>query len=416
MRAMRNPNVSAIQTCNQVLQWMDAHEDALPSTDAQRAEYHLRTRFNRLRRKTVHSPEVRVVLEKIFQQRSRRAARLAMRKRLTSYTTTCKKVLEWMDAHVETLPILLKKPANDVQRGERLLRGRYNYLRRKTNPSPELRAVFEEIERRMSLVFSASTTCKKVLEWMDAHEDALPLQLKEVITHAQRAEYLLRIRYNNLKRKTDHSVEVCALLDKIVQQRSRRAARLAMRKRLSSSTATCKKVLEWMDVHEETLPVLLRKPTTDAQRAELLLRRQYNYLRRKTTPLPDLRVVLDQIESRVSFVLSATTICKKVLEWMYGHKKTLPKEFRKPTTDAQRAEYLLRNQLKYLKRKTDQPPEVLRLLDQIKRLTLHVPILKQCLTVPLWWPSSEGSESCELPVPKRRRLLGKTKVPSFALD
>ena len=60
--------------------------------------------------------------------------------------------------------------------------------------------------------------------------------------------------------------------------------------------------------------------------------------------------------------------------------------------------------------------EVLRLLDQIKRLTLHVPISKQCLTVPLWWPSSEGSESCESPVPKRRRLLGKTKVPSFALD
>jgi hypothetical protein len=76
----------------------------------------------------------------------------------------------------------------------------------------------------------------------------------------------------------------------------------------------------------------------------------------------------------------------------------------------------LRNQLKYLKRKTDQPPEVLALLDQIKRLSLQVPNLKQCLTVPPWCLSSEDSESCDLPVPKRRSLLVKTKAPSFALD
>jgi hypothetical protein len=167
-----------------------------------------------------------------------------------------------------------------------------------------------------------------------------------------------------------------------------------------------------MDAHEETLPVLLRKPTTDAQRAELLLRRQYNYPRTKTNPSPELRAVLEQIESSMSFG-SGTTTSKKVLEWMYGHEMALPKEFRKPTTDAERAEYLLRNQFKYLKRKTDQPPEVLALLDQIKCLSLQVPYLKQFLTVPPWCLSSEDSESCVLPVPKRRRLLVKTKAPSL---
>ena len=163
------------------------------------------------------------------------------------------------------------------------------------------------------------------------------------------------------------------------------------------------------------LPVLLRKPTTDDQRAELLLRRQFNYLRSKTKSSSELCVVYEHIESRMSS-LSATTTCKRVIEWMYGHEMVLPKEFRKPTTDAHRAEYLLRNQYKYLRRKTDQPPEVLALLDQIKRLSLQVPDLKQCLTVPPWCLSSEDSESCELPVPKRRRLLVKTKVPSFALE
>jgi hypothetical protein len=89
------------------------------------------------------------------------------------------------------------------------------------------------------------------------------------------------------------------------------------------------------------------------------------------------------------------------LEWMYGHQRALPREYRTPTTDAQRAEYLLRNQLKYLKRKTDQPPQVLALLDEIKRLSLQV------------IDSSDESERFELPVPKRRRLLVKTKDPSF---
>ena len=76
-RAMRNPIISSFQSCNQVLQWMDAREDALPiqlrkrTTDAHRAEYILRIRFNNLKRKTDHSPEVRALLDKISQQRSR---------------------------------------------------------------------------------------------------------------------------------------------------------------------------------------------------------------------------------------------------------------------------------------------------------------------------------------------------------
>ena len=183
-----------------------------------------------------------------------------------------------------------------------------------------------------------------------------------------------------------------------------------------SAFQACTQVLQWMNAHDDALPLLLKKPTTDAQRVELLWRRQYSYLRRSTTPSLELRAVREEIESRNSVVLSATTTCKKVLDWMYVHQSALPREFRKPTTDAQRAEYLLRNQLKYLKRKTDVPPEVLRYLDQIKRFTLHVRILNQCLTVPLWCPTSEGSEACELAVPKRRRLRGKTKVPSAALD
>ena len=129
-----------------------------------------------------------------------------------------------------------------------------------------------------------------------------------------------------------------------------------------------------------------------------------------------MRAVLEEIERRTSFVISATRTCQKVLDWMYEHQRALPREFRKPTTPAHRAESLLRNQLKYLKRRTDQLPEILRLLDQIKCFTLHVPTSKQCPTVPPFLLLSEGSDSCELPVSKRRRLLGKTKVPSFALD
>ena len=119
-------------------------------------------------------------------------------------------------------------------------------------------------------------TCIHVLEWMDAHEDSLPFQFKKCPTVAQRAEYLLRNKFMYLISKTYHPPEVRALLDQISQQRTRSATRPATRKPLSSSTTNCQKVLEWMDAHEGNLPVLIRTPTTDAQRAELVLRRQFN--------------------------------------------------------------------------------------------------------------------------------------------
>jgi hypothetical protein len=95
------------------------------------------------------------------------------------------------------------------------------------------------------------------------------------------------------------------------------------------------------------------------------------------------RALFDQIETRV-FVGADIMICKKVLEWMDGHQNSLPKEFRKPSTDAQRAEYLLRNKYKYLKRKPDHPPVVVSLLDQIVRRTSEEPELVLCLDVLAW--------------------------------
>ena len=103
-----------------------------------------------------------------------------------------------------------------------------------------------------------------------------------------------------------------------------------------------------MDANEVTLPALIKKLTTDAQRAEFLLRRHCKYLMSKINLLPEARAALEQIESgldsrskRPRSADSDTTTCKKVLEWMDSHEKALSKEYRKPTSDAQRAEYCL---------------------------------------------------------------------------
>ena len=156
-------------------------------------------------------------------------------------------------------------------------------------------------------------------------------------------ERVLRGQFNYLKRlrKIDHSPEVRALRDKIFQQRSRLAARRPLRKRLSSTTTTCKKVFQWMDANEVTLPALFKKLTPDIQRAEVLLRRQCKYLMSKINHLPEARAVLEQIESgldsRSKSTRSAdsdTTTCNNVLDWMDSHENALPKEYRKPTSDA----------------------------------------------------------------------------------
>ena len=109
-----------------------------------------------------------------------------------------------------------------------------------------------------------------------------------------------------------------------------------------------------MDVHNKGLPKEIMKPTTDAQRAGYILRNKLKYLKGKANLPPEVCALLEEIECRTSVDTDATT-CRKVMAWMDAHENSLPKEFMKPTTDAQRAEYLLRNKFQYIKCKTDHP-------------------------------------------------------------
>ena len=137
---------------------------------------------------------------------------------------------------------------------------------------------------------------------------------------------------------------------------------------------------------------------TDAQRAQLLLRRDCKYLISKINLLPEARAVLAQIESGPDYrsnstrsVDSGTTTCKNVLEWMDSHEKSLPKEYRKPTSDAQRAEYRLRNKFKQLKRKTIHLPVVRALLDKIECCSSKERELNVCLTVLTWLDAHDNA-------------------------
>jgi hypothetical protein len=393
-----------VATCNPVLKWMNAYEGLLPlfvekfPSVAQRAENLLRRQFQYLKSKSFHPPEVRVLLDQISQQLP--PARLARRKLLSSATTKCKKVLEWMDAHDGNLPVLLRHATTDAQRGELLLRRQFNYLGSKTKSFPELRAVYEHIDRRMA-INSGTTICKKVLDWMYGHEMMLPKEFRKPITDAHRVESLLRNQFKYLSRKLDQPLEVCALLNHI--------------QRLSASTSRCQNESEWMGVHEVDVPVLSGNPSIDAQRAERFLRKQLKYLRSKTCISSDLLFVVEQIESCMLAVFVGFT-CKEVFEWMTGHELPLPNYFRRLTTDAERAEDFLRNHLNVLKSKIDQSHDVLALFDQIKCLSLQVFDMKQWLTVPPFLLSSEDSLACELRVFKRRRLLVKTKFPAVDID
>ena len=98
---------------------------------------------------------------------------------------------------------------------------------------------------------------------MDAHEEALPLQLNKVAMTVRRAEYLLMYKFKYARS------QVRVLLDQVSQQRRLRVAWLAMRKQLSSSSMICNQVLEWMVAHEDALPCCLKNPTTDAQRSNV---------------------------------------------------------------------------------------------------------------------------------------------------
>ena len=70
-RAMRKHIPFSVATCNQVLDWMVTHVDALPvrygnpNTDAKRAEQLLRRQFNYLKSKSDHAPEIRALFEQI---------------------------------------------------------------------------------------------------------------------------------------------------------------------------------------------------------------------------------------------------------------------------------------------------------------------------------------------------------------
>ena len=78
------------------------------------------------------------------------------------------------------------------------------------------------------------------------------------------------------------------------------------------------------------------------------------------------------------------------MEWTDVHEKALP-EFRKPATEAQRAEYLLRNKFENLKRKNDHPPVVRALLDQIETSSSQETELKMCLAVLAWMDAHENT-------------------------
>ena len=67
-------------------------------------------------------------------------------------------------------------------------------------------------------------TCIQVLDWMDRHEDLLPIYFKKSPSAAQRAEYLLCNKFSVLTKKKYHPPEARALLDQISQQRTRSAA------------------------------------------------------------------------------------------------------------------------------------------------------------------------------------------------
>jgi hypothetical protein len=163
-----------------------------------------------------------------------------------------------------------------------------------------------------------------------------------------------------------------------------------MRNDISCSAATCNQVLQWMVAHENNLPVRLTKPTTDAQRAERLLRRQFNYLKRKKNDEPpEVLALFDQIERNTTCSYAIAT-CKQVLEWLVSHGEALPVQLKRPTSEAQRAELVLRNRMNNLKRKTHQPLEVRGLLEQIESRVSHQPDMKMCLAVLDWMDAHDN--------------------------
>ena len=118
-----------------------------------------------------------------------------------------------------------------------------------------------------------------------------------------------------------------------------------MRKRSTSTSETCKRVLQWMDSYGEALPLQMKKPITVAQRAEYLQMNKLKYIKGKSNHSPSVRALLDQISlqrgrlsvshamrKQLSFSMA---ISYQVLAWMVAHEETLPKRWVKPTTAPQ---------------------------------------------------------------------------------
>ena len=184
---------------------------------------------------------------------------------------------------------------------------------------------------------------------MEANDQTLPARRGKFPAGGKQAEQLLRRQFKYLMNKSKHAPEVRVLITQIK----------------SRSVVVCNQVLDWLVTHEEVLPVRHHCLNTVDKRSEHLLRRQFNYVKSKLDFPPEICALCEEIESR-TVAFPDSTICKKVLEWMEVHEQALPKHVKKPATEAQRVEYLLRNKFENVKRKSNHSPAVRALLDQIE--------------------------------------------------
>jgi hypothetical protein len=156
-------------------------------------------------------PEARAVIEQIESGLDSRSKRP---RSADSDTTTCKKVLEWMDSHEKALPKEYRKPTSDAQRAEYRLRSKFKNLKRKTDHLPVVRALLDKIEGCSSKELELKV-CLAVLTWLDAHENALPLERKVFANNGQRDECILARRWRGFKRRKTCTSEARTLFDKI---------------------------------------------------------------------------------------------------------------------------------------------------------------------------------------------------------
>jgi hypothetical protein len=78
-----------------------------------------------------------------------------------------------------------------------------------------------------------------------------------------------------------------------------------------------------MDAHKEALPVKWTKPTTDAQKLEVALRKQYNYLRSKEAHLDAVQNFLDETGHRTRQAVALEEVLP-VLNSMNDHQNCYP--------------------------------------------------------------------------------------------